>query len=50
MPRTKRLFAALGDGGVVRQPLIKTFFSSQFGIVADRFGVSWMVLVASDPS
>lgn len=42
----KRLFAALSDGGEVRMPLDKTFFSSQFGIVADRFGVAWMVYVA----
>jgi PhnB protein len=42
----KRLFAALGDGGQVQMPLAKTFFSSCFGMVADRFGVSWMVYVA----
>ena len=42
----KRLFAALGDGGQVQMPLTKTFFSSSFGMVADRFGVSWMVYVA----
>jgi PhnB protein len=41
----ERLFAALADGGQVHQPLIKTFFSPKFGVVADRFGVSWMVLV-----
>lgn len=41
-----RLFAALSEGGVVQQPLIKTFFSSSFGLVADKFGVSWMVVVA----
>jgi PhnB protein len=41
----ERAFAALGDGGQVKQPLIKTFFSPKFGVVADRFGVSWMVLV-----
>ena len=40
-----RLFAALADGGEVRMPLGKTFFSPRFGMVADRFGVSWMVLV-----
>jgi PhnB protein len=28
-------------------PLAKTFFSPRFGMVADRFGVSWMVVVAS---
>ena len=41
----ERLFAALSDGGQVHQPLIKTFFSPKFGVLADRFGVSWMVLV-----
>ena len=42
----ERLFQALADGGRVHQPLIKTFFSSRFGVLADRFGVSWMVLTA----
>ena len=41
----ERWFEALGDGGQVQQPLIKTFFSPRFGMVADRFGVSWMVVV-----
>jgi len=40
------LFTALADGGQVQMPLAKTFFSSRFGMVADRFGVSWMILVA----
>jgi PhnB protein len=40
-----RLFAALAAGGQVQMALEKTFFSSLFGMVADRFGVSWMVLV-----
>jgi PhnB protein len=43
----ERLFATLGDGGQVQMPLAKTFFSSRFGMVADRFGVPWMVIVAS---
>jgi PhnB protein len=42
-----RLFVALGDGGQVQMPLAKTFFSSKFGMVADRFGVSWMIYVAA---
>jgi PhnB protein len=46
----ERLFAALSDGGQVHQPLIKTFFSPKFGVVADRFGVSWMVLVDQQPA
>jgi PhnB protein len=42
----ERLFASLGDGGQVQMPLAKTFFSSRFGMVADRFGVPWMIVVA----
>ena len=30
-------------------PLAKTFFSPKFGMVADKFGVSWMVIVAAPP-
>jgi PhnB protein len=41
-----KAFAALADGGKVQMPLTKTFFSPSFGVVADRFGVSWMVYVA----
>jgi PhnB protein len=40
-------FTALSDGGQVQMPLTKTFFSPRFGMVADRFGVTWMVLVES---
>jgi PhnB protein len=40
-----RLFAAVGQGGKVVMPLGKTFFSPRFGMVADRFGVVWMVIV-----
>ena len=40
-----RVFAALGEGGQVHVPMIPTFFSPKFGIVADKFGVSWMVVV-----
>ena len=42
----QKVFAALGVGGNVIMPLTKTFFSSNFGMVQDRFGVHWMVLVA----
>jgi len=40
-----KLFGALSDGGQVQMPLTKTFFSPKFGMVADKFGVGWMVLV-----
>lgn len=45
----ERRFQALAQGGQVQMPLGKTFFSPAFGMVADRFGVSWMV-VAQDPN
>jgi PhnB protein len=41
----ERFFTALADGGEVHMPLAKTFFSPSFGMLADRFGVTWMVLV-----
>jgi PhnB protein len=41
----ERLFNTLADGGQVQQPLIETFFSPRFGMVADRFGVPWMIVV-----
>ena len=40
-----QLFAALTEGGLVTMPLEKTFWTSKFGMVQDRFGVSWMVSV-----
>ncbi len=39
-------FAALADGGQVQMPLAKMFFSPRFGMVADKFGIGWMVLVS----
>ena len=41
-----RAFNALADGGQVKMPLAKTFFSPRFGMVADRFGIGWMISVA----
>ena len=43
----ERVFGALAAGGEVRMPLTKTFFSPRFGMLADRFGVSWMIVVAA---
>ena len=43
----ERLFAALSDGGQVQTPLAETFFSPCFGMLTDRFGVSWMVYVSA---
>jgi PhnB protein len=41
----QRRFAALADGGRVNMPLAKTFFSPCFGMLVDRFGVQWTVIV-----
>ena len=43
----KRVFTALGEGGNVTMPLMKTFWSSSFGMLTDKFGVPWMVNVES---
>jgi PhnB protein len=42
----ERAFAALAEGGQVHMPLTKTFFSPKFGMLADKFGVGWMVYVS----
>jgi PhnB protein len=44
----ERAFAALADGGDVRMPLAKTFWSPCFGMLTDRFGLGWMVGVPGD--
>ena len=43
----KRVFDALGDGGSVQMPLMKTFWTSSWGMLTDQFGVPWMVNVAA---
>ena len=42
----ERLFKALSEGGQVQMPLTETFFASKFGMVGDKFGVSWMIIHA----
>ena len=41
-----RVFNALANGGQVKMPLTKTFFSPRFGMLQDRFGIGWMISVA----
>lgn len=41
----KRAFDALADGGKVTMPLGRTFWSPSFGMLVDRFGLAWMVMV-----
>ena len=46
----KRVFTALGEGGSVQMPLAKTFWTSSFGMLTDKFGVPWMVNVDASPA
>ncbi|HMF46961.1 MAG TPA: VOC family protein [Candidatus Udaeobacter sp.] len=41
-----RAFNALADGGKIKMPLTKTFWSPLFGMVEDRFGIGWMINLA----
>jgi PhnB protein len=43
-----RVFAALAKDGEVNLPLAKTFWSPKFGMVTDRFGLAWMIMVAPE--
>lgn len=46
----RRVFDALADGGSVRMPLEKTFWSPLYGQVTDKFGMGWMVMLPDDDS
>jgi PhnB protein len=43
-----KIFGALSDGGEVGMPLGKTFFAKRFGMLNDKFGVGWMVIVPQE--
>lgn len=43
-----RLYEALAEGGTVQMPIGATFFAKRFGAVADKFGVSWMLIVPAE--
>jgi PhnB protein len=44
----QKAFAALSAGGQVHMPLGKTFWSPCFGMLADQFGLGWMVTVVGE--
>lgn len=44
-----KIFNALSDGGRVQMPLSKTFWSPRFGMLTDRFGIGWMIMVPGEP-
>jgi PhnB protein len=41
----ERVFKALAEGGTVTMPLDKVPWGGTFGMLADRFGVEWMVSI-----
>ena len=45
-----RAFTALSEGGTVKMPLTKTFWSPCFGMLTDKFGLGWMVSVPGEAS
>lgn len=46
--KVERYFNALAEGGEVQMPLGKTFWSPKFGMLKDRFGVSWMINLVTE--
>lgn len=46
----RQMFQVLAEGGTIRMPLGKTFYSPLFGMVTDRFGLSWMVILMEQPA
>ena len=43
------VFAALGQDGLITMSLEKTFWTAKFGMLQDRFGVTWMVSIEHKP-
>jgi PhnB protein len=45
---TEKSFNALAQGGQLQMPLGKTFFSPSFGMLVDKFGISWMIVTEQE--
>lgn len=46
----ERIYAGLSEGGQVFMPMEETFFAHRFGMLRDRFGVSWMIMCQKQPA
>lgn len=46
--KAEQYFASLREEGQVQIPFAETFFASRYGIVVDRFGVSWKIMVETE--
>lgn len=44
-PRGERVFDALSAGGNVQRPIDKAFWGGRFGMVTDKFGTEWMMVL-----
>lgn len=44
----RRFFAGLSEGGTVIEPLTTAPWGDEFGMVTDRFGVTWLVNVTGN--
>ncbi|HEX2900825.1 MAG TPA: VOC family protein [Bacteroidia bacterium] len=44
---TRRIYGILSEGGQITMPLAPTFWTPLFGMCIDKFGISWMVSLAS---
>jgi len=42
-PRAEAIFNDLGAGGSIQVPFQKTFWSSGFGVLVDRYGIPWEI-------
>lgn len=45
----EKTFAALSAGGQVHMPLMESFFAHRFGMLADKFGMPWMIICEKTP-
>jgi len=39
----ERIYGQLSAGGTIKTPLEKTFWAERFGVVMDRFGITWLI-------
>ena len=44
----EQFFTSLSDGGQIQMPLVKTPFAALYGMVTDRFGITWKIILVSD--
>ena len=49
MTRAIEIFEALGQGGTIKLPFGKTFWSPGFGVLVDRFGIPWEINTIGAP-